>query len=436
MPGELFHLRQSMSTQILGLIIAPICSFLGVWWVFFKILRLAKEKNMVDNPDARKLQKTPIPVLGGLAVFFGACVGLTVASVFIDYTNGGDTLFGAMVIMLYIGWIDDTQSLSPQVRIVAELIAIGCLCAATGGGVNNLQGLWGIYEIPTWASVPLTLFAGVGIINAVNMIDGVNGLSSGLSIVYCLLFGLFLYLGGDIANATLAGCMVGAIIPFWLHNVFGKTSKMFVGDAGTMVLGLLFTYFIIQFLHTDTPVLNHLPDSICLVALCLAILSVPIFDTLRVMTRRKMKGLGMFTPDKTHLHHIFIGYGVSHSVTALIIIGINTLVTGLSWLTWYAGIGIDVQLYITIGLGLIFVWGTYILLYYIKRRQPKAMEKLTHLSMAVEIEGTKWWEGISDWLDAPEFQTEEQKKKRDEIRDSRNERKFEHSKDVQVNEGE
>lgn len=425
-----------MDTQTIGLILSPICSFIGVWWVFFKILKLAKEKNMVDNPDARKLQKTPIPVLGGLAVFFGACFGMTIASVFVDYTTGEGTLFGAMVIMLYIGWLDDTQSLSPQVRIVAELLAIGCLCATSDGGVNNFQGLWGIYEIPLWASVPLTLFAGVGIINAVNMIDGVNGLSSGLSIVYCTFFGLFLYLGGDYANATLAGCMVGAIIPFWLHNVFGKTSKMFIGDAGTMVLGLLFTYFIIQFLHTDTPVLNHLPSSISLVALCLSILSVPIFDTLRVMARRKIKGQGLFNPDKTHLHHIFIGYGVSHSITSFAIILIDVLVIGLGFLSWYIGLSIDFQLYAVIASGLVFVWGTYILLYYIKRRQPKTMEKITHLSMAIEIEGTKWWEGISNWLDAPELQTEEQEQKREDILKGRNERKFEHNKFGKKEEGE
>lgn len=424
-----------MDRHIIALILAPLTAFIGVWWIFFKILKLAKEKNMVDNPDARKLQKTPVPVLGGLAVFFGTACALTITSSIMPPANLG-SLYGAMIMILYIGWLDDTQSLSPQVRIATELIAIGSLCVATGGGVNSLQGLWGIYEIPLWMGVPLTLFAGVGIINAVNMIDGVNGLSSGLSIASCTIFGTLMMMAGDYTNAVLSFGLVGAIIPFWLHNVFGKTSKIFIGDAGTMVLGVVFTWYVIQYLHTDSVVATGTPDTACLVSLCLSVLVVPIFDTLRVMLRRVMKGQSPFTADKTHLHHIFIAYGFSHSITSLAIIGMDLIVVCLGYASWLAGWSQEAQFYLVAFLGFAFVWGTYILLYYIKRRRPKAMSALCKLSLAVEIEGTKWWEGISNWLDAPEFKSEEQKKKREEIRESRNERKFEHSKDVQVNEGE
>ena len=176
------------------------------------------------------------------------------------------------------------------------------------------------------------------------MVDGVNGLSSGLCITCSALFGVvFLYIG-DIANAILAFTMVASLLPFFVHNVFGDKSRMFIGDAGTMIMGILMTWFVICIISSnDYTTLIY--DDVCIVAMVLAFMSVPVADTLRVMTMRVFKGKSPFSPDKTHLHHAFVAMGVSHSITALSIILINLAVVG----TWYVavktGASLEYQLY-------------------------------------------------------------------------------------------
>ena len=131
------------------------------------------------------------------------------------------------------------------------------------------------------------------------------------------------------------------MVPFWFHNVFGKRSRMFIGDGGTMVMGLLVSWFMIRVLSShNSETLVKLADNGCelgLVAMMLAVACVPVFDTLRVMTGRILKRQSPFNPDKTHLHHVFIAIGVSHSVTALCEIAINLLVCVVWYLTYKMG---------------------------------------------------------------------------------------------------
>ena len=172
-------------TSVLIILISVIAAFVAVKWVYFRILKIALDSRIVDNPDARKLQRRPVPVLGGIAVFFGLVVGVLVGAS-VTWFLSGDILMPlgpalcAMVIMLYAGAMDDMLGLSPKSRFLIEVITILGLIFASGACADSLHGLWGVYEISWWIAVPLTLFAGVGIINAVNMIDGVNGLCSSL----------------------------------------------------------------------------------------------------------------------------------------------------------------------------------------------------------------------------------------------------------------
>ena len=125
------------------LIFSPILSFLGVWWIYFKVLKLAKVKDLVDNPNARKLQKLPVPVLGGLAVFFGVAFGMLASSTMTNLWALAP-VFTAMVIMLYVGWMDDILSLSAKTRLGVEIVVILGMCLGTDGWVDSLHGLWGI----------------------------------------------------------------------------------------------------------------------------------------------------------------------------------------------------------------------------------------------------------------------------------------------------
>ena len=165
--------------------IATIVAFAAVNWVYFKILKIAFDKNLVDNPDARKLQKSPVPVMGGMAVYFGVLMGVLSGAVLHAIVKDPSTthllsVMCSMSVMLYVGAMDDILGLTPLSRLVIEVLTMLGLIYASGMCLDTFRGMWGIYEFSWWLAVPLTVFAGVGIINAVNMIDGVNGLSSGL----------------------------------------------------------------------------------------------------------------------------------------------------------------------------------------------------------------------------------------------------------------
>lgn len=389
-------------------IAAAIVAIVAVRWAYFKILHIAKDKGLVDNPDARKLQKEPIPVMGGIAVFFGMAFGMLVG-----YTAGGivgaefSTLMmpvvAAMVVMLYIGAMDDIMGLTPRARFVIEIVTILGLIYASGGCIDTFHGLWGIETFSWWLAVPLTVFAGVGIINAVNMVDGVNGLSSSLCMLCSVLYGIVFMRAGDVSNAVLAFSAAAALIPFMIHNVFGLRSRMFIGDAGTMVMGLLMTWFTMCMLRSDSTVVYYnSARNVNMIAFALAVLCVPVFDTIRVMTARIIHKKSPFHPDKTHLHHVFVNVGVSHFFTTVTEVLIMLLVM-VGWTVSVAmGAKAEWQLYIVVAASMLFVWGTYLVLRYHAKRHTEFLHRVVGFSIRTHWGRTIWWKKFTAWLDAPE----------------------------------
>ena len=389
---------------VLGCVMANV----AVRWIYFKILKVAFDKKLVDNPDARKLQKRPVPVVGGLAVYLGVLAGVLSAAAFHYMFNPGREsisllpIICSMSVMLYTGAMDDILGLTPKSRFIIEILSILALIFGTGMCIDTFRGMWGIEQISWWIAVPLTVFAGVGIINAINMIDGVNGLSSGLCITCCCLFGAAFIKAGDVGNAVLAFTMASALVPFYVHNVFGEKSRMFIGDAGTMVMGVLMTWFVMCLLSKNSSVAYYSQaHGVNLIALSLAILSVPIFDTLRVMTMRMAKRKSPFQPDKTHLHHVFVNVGVSHFITAMSEILIGLVITAIWIVSVLIGASVDVQLYVVILSAAVFVWGTYAILRYNAMKHTEFLHWITHFSVRTHFGRTSWWKTYSAWLDAP-----------------------------------
>lgn len=389
-------------------IAAVIVAIVAVRWAYFKILHIAKDKGLVDNPDARKLQKVPIPVTGGLAVFFGVAMGLLAG-----YTAGGLAgvdfriqlmpILAAMVVMLYIGAMDDIMGLTPTARFIIEFLTVLGLIYASGGCIDTFHGLWGVWGISWWLAVPLTVFAGVGIINAVNMIDGVNGLSSTLCMLCSIMFGMVFVRSGDVANATLAFTMAAALFPFMIHNVFGLRSRMFIGDAGTMVMGVLLIWFTMCLLRSDSPIPYYdTADGVNMIAFALAVLCVPVFDTVRVMIMRMVKKKNPFYPDKTHLHHVFVNIGVSHFFTTLTEVVIMLVVMAIWTLSVKLYVSIEWQLYIVVIASMLFVWGTYVIINYHARHHTETLHRLVNFSIRTHWGRTTWWKKFTAWLDAPE----------------------------------
>lgn len=386
---------------IIKIAISALAALLSVKWIYMRILRIAKTKNLVDNPEARKLQKKPVPVLGGIAVFFGLQAGLLIAACLFHDFYGLMPAIVAASIMLYIGTVDDITGLSPMFRFIIESFVILGIIFATGMCIDSFHGMWGIYEFSWWYGVPLTIFAGVGIINAFNMVDGVNGLSSGLCILVSTLLGVFFYKNGDPVSAVLAFCFAASLIPFFMHNVFGDKSRMFIGDGGTMVMGTLVSWFVIHVMSRDglATTRENVDLPINMAAVLLAVVSVPVFDTLRVMFMRILRGQSPFSPDKTHLHHAYVGIGISHSITTLCELMMDMLVVGCWYVSYKLGASLDVQMYVTIAAGTIVVAGTYAFLRYQEKKDTELLHALQRFSIKTHLGHTDWWLRLSKRLD-------------------------------------
>lgn len=377
-------------SNIQHILLPILLSFIGTLWMHPKILKIAILKNLVDNPDARKLQRNPVPVMGGIAVFFGIAIGLCSSPAMFSSANTF-MLISAMLIMLYVGTIDDIINLSPTIRFAIEIIVIAWLMYASDSSINCFWGLWGISSIPQWAAYALTIFASVGIINAINLIDGVNGLSSGFCFMSSVLFAIFFHITGNQVMTTLALSAAGAIIPFFLHNVFGQSTKMFIGDGGTLVIGTMMAMFVMNILGTNSGCSILAAKGVGLIPFTLAVLSIPVFDTLRVMSTRILNKKSPFHPDKTHLHHMFIDLGFSHIGTTISILSMNFLIVAAWFISYKLGASIETQLYIVVAISLLT---TFVLYWFAKRQikhNTKALKVFNSIAKMLHIEKKGIW---------------------------------------------
>lgn len=396
--------------ELLKIFLPALVAFIATVWFQPHILRIAKDKNIVDNPDARKLQRIPIPVMGGIVVVFGILVGI-MSFILFDNVNNMLAVIAAVLVIMFVGLVDDICGLSPKTRFIIEILIVLYLVYATGNQINNFHGLWGVAILPAWVSVPLTVFACVGIINAINLIDGVDGYSSGYCIMASIYFGIAFFLLGNMKMVTLATIMIAALTPFFCSNVFGKHSKMFIGDAGTLSMGILISTFVRNMLTATTDA-TPIADNLGLIPLSLAIMSVPIFDTLRVMSARIARGTSPFYPDKTHLHHAFIDLGFSHVGTTVTILSMNTLVV-LAWLVAYkCGASIDLQLYLVIAMSVLATFGLYWFIYYHLRRNTTICRMMRAIARNTHIERKGIWKVVQKWLDRNAKPEEEENKEK------------------------
>lgn len=343
-------------------------AFVAVTLVYPYVLAFAKKYNIIDNPSARKLQRVPVPVMGGTAVFIGFLVAVLFSSLFFPDPEILK-LISLLLVMYAIGVWDDIKDVSAAFRFLIEILVVWMMIILLKVEINNFYGFFGVYDIPDVVSVPLSLVAGVGIMNSINMIDGVDGYCCSYGVMVCIAYAIIFSFAGNMTLVTLALIGVGALIPFFFHNVFGTTSKMFMGDSGSMMLGTLMAYFTFTALTTGRRCDLVFTDSgLSLVALCLAILAVPVFDTLKVMIFRVARGQSPFHPDKTHLHHIFIEMNFSHLSTSFMIVLGNVFIIGILLMSWWLGASITLQVIIVVFFSLLFTWGFYFFMDY-QRRQ-------------------------------------------------------------------
>jgi UDP-GlcNAc:undecaprenyl-phosphate GlcNAc-1-phosphate transferase len=318
-------------------LLSPLLAFSATTVLIVLLRPMALALGLVDVPNARKSHQGQIPLIGGMSIFVGVTVALTVQYVFVAQPTTGTVhltaLFGAAFILVFIGIWDDYSDLPPTARLLTQLAA--ALIMIYGGGVvlNDVGALLpgaGVLSLGLLA-VPFTVFACIGVINAINMIDGLDGLSGSLTLISLLGLGVANSLWGDVGNqhviVIVAACVM-AFLLFNLRTLWRSRAWVFLGDAGSMFLGLTLCWLAISMSQGENRVISP--------AAALWFLMLPIYDAVSMMLRRILKGRSPFQADREHLHHIFLfaGFSVGESVTLMSGIAVVGVVIGLGGTYW------------------------------------------------------------------------------------------------------
>lgn len=296
---------------ILELISVGFFSFL-ITLLSTPILRkIAVNIKLVDKPNYRKVHYEPTPLIGGIVIafVFFLCSFLFIKEGFVEVNYF--VIFGAAYVLLFVGVIDDKNDVSAKYKLAIQLL-LSFFIAFNGIRISSFYGLFGIGEIAIWAQYLLTVVVITGVVNAFNLMDGVDGLVGGLSLLgfVLLLLGGLLY---DIYVSKIAIVFIGAIIGFLKFN-FSKL-KIFMGDSGSLFLGFLLVTLGIRFMEKQA--MNKDQNYFYLFLLLVAFFAVPVLDSIRVYLGRIKEGYSPFKADKSHLHHLLLQVGLTHKKIAL-----------------------------------------------------------------------------------------------------------------------
>jgi UDP-GlcNAc:undecaprenyl-phosphate GlcNAc-1-phosphate transferase len=269
------------------------------------VSRLAFKIGAIDRPNKRKVHDRLMPRLGGLAIF----VGFVIASLFL--VGGSSKITGLLLgstIILILGIVDDTRGVSPKIKLLGQLLA-AAVVVAFGIQIQFVNNPFNGYFYLGDLSIPFTLFWIVAVTNAVNLIDGLDGLASGVSTIALLTFALISFQMGQTTVSLLAFALAGAIIGFLRYNFY--PAKIFLGDSGSMFLGFMVSVLSVFGLLKGVTVVTFVIPII--------VLGVPIFDTCFAIFRRCREHKPIFQADKKHIHHRLLSYGLSHRQAVLVI---------------------------------------------------------------------------------------------------------------------
>lgn len=310
-----------------NILLSSALAFLITFFAIPAIIQVAKNKKLFDEPDERKVHKAVIPTLGGLGIFAGFIIA-TLMGVPGGVSTELQYFMAAVMVIFFLGIKDDILVLSASKKFIGQLIAAGIIIKFGGIQINNMHGFLGINEIPHIASIVLTSFTIIVITNSFNLIDGIDGLAGALGLVTSLVFGLYFYFTGQLMYSVMALALTGSLIAFLIYNF--SPAKIFMGDTGSLLIGLLNSIFAIKFIAIASDPLSGLPLASA-PAIGFAILIVPLFDTLRVFSLRIFKRRSPFSPDRNHIHHFLLDLGLSHKAITLICVGANLILIALAY---------------------------------------------------------------------------------------------------------
>ncbi|MCD8296449.1 MAG: undecaprenyl/decaprenyl-phosphate alpha-N-acetylglucosaminyl 1-phosphate transferase [Prevotella sp.] len=303
-------------------IISTICGFLFIPI----ILNFCKAKHLYDLPSSRKIHNKAVSRLGGVSFIPSMLISFAVAMYFMYATSHVITvslwsfyfLIGILIIYA-MGIIDDILGLTPPTKFLVQIVA-ACILPVSGLYINNLYGFFGIYEIPYIVGYPLTVFVIVFIDNAINLIDGIDGLAASLSILALCGFICIFSSQQAWAYSILISGLIGVIVAFLYFNLFGnpeKNRKIFMGDSGSLTLGYILGFLCVKYVMEDSTEISQHDFNFYMV---FTLFLVPLFDVVRVFFLRIRHHKSPFNADKSHIHHKFLKAGFTQHKTLICIL--------------------------------------------------------------------------------------------------------------------
>ncbi len=316
---------------IINFILAFIVAFVLTFTAIPKIVRVSYRKHLMDVPGERSSHTTKIPNLGGIGIFYGLCVSATIFAhgLFNEYI----VLFACLVILMFVGLMDDILVVSPDKKLYAQLAAAFLLVVVSDVRIGNLFGVLGIENLPYIISVLFTIMVFILLINSFNLIDGIDGLAGSIGVVSSSGFAYSFYRLGEGDMVLLSISLIGSLLAFLYFN-FSKKMKIIMGDTGSMIVGFLLTFMAIKFLNllmletASGQLYYHLPSA---PAIALALLIIPLVDMLTVVAIRLKNGCNPLAADKNHIHHRYLNLGLDHKQVTLVMALFNIAILVLTY---------------------------------------------------------------------------------------------------------
>jgi UDP-N-acetylmuramyl pentapeptide phosphotransferase/UDP-N-acetylglucosamine-1-phosphate transferase len=344
-----------------AILVAFASAWLITWYYIPRVIRVVNERHLGDKPGNHKIHNKEVPTLGGIGIFAGFLVGFLLG---IDgYMPGISYFTAAAVLLFFVGVKDDLVYLNPPKKLIGELGAALIIALFTDVHITHLHGFLGVHEIEPWSSLLITILLIILIINAVNLIDGIDGLAAAVGIVASVAFGLFFYLSDDYGYTVMAVALLGALIAFIKYNVSDGPNKIFMGDTGSLVIGFTLVVFAIHFNELVANGKSFI-DLNSAPSVSIAILIVPLFDTLRVIVLRLHYHQSPFVADHRHIHHMMLRAGLSHREATLYISLFNMFIIAVAFLL--DGLGIFLLGLLLLALCLT---ATFLLSWFVKQRE-------------------------------------------------------------------
>lgn len=301
------------------IILSFIASLLLVILGMPSLIRLAIQKNLLDEPsEDRKVHTRSVPRLGGVLIFIGTMV---TTSIFVQPTGEEAVAFlrmgAAATILFFLGLKDDLYVIDPLKKLAVQIVVGGTLILGGGFMIDDFSGLFGLSTISLGVAIPFSFFVYIVVVNAVNLIDGVDTLAGGYGFLVAISCALWFHLTGQPNFAILCLALAGSLAGFILFNI--SPARIFMGDSGSLLLGMFIYVMATSIMATPAAQIPEVWAHRSMPVLAMTMLSYPLVDTLRIFTLRILQGRSPLSADRNHLHHRLLKLGLNHLQTALVV---------------------------------------------------------------------------------------------------------------------